>query len=152
MFVLLGIILMWIVVAGVPLENQVRLVEGDVTESHVVNDRYGKATHVEFHLSGNALSYWTDRLPEELIRPHVPADPVHLQFYAEFDGAQPKRTLAGTVKTYGLTVNGREVISLGDRLEGERLFLIWMVLPVSIIFLGIGGGMWLYQSKKPVSD
>jgi hypothetical protein len=126
--------------------NQLRRVEGTVRESNVVTDWYGRGKRIEFALDRSPIRYWTDRFPPELVS-NKPGD-THLAFFAVFEGDIPRRTLAGTVKTYGLSVNDREVISVEDYLMGETYFRRLIMAPIGAVMIAIGVGVWLYRSRR----
>src|SRR5262249_16192441 len=105
----------------------------------IAHDLYGRAKTLNFKLYGSGLTFWTDRFPPEVVSAHAGSPPAHLIFHTEFDGQRPKKTLAGTVKTYGLTVNDREVISADDYLLGETFVRHRIGAPVGAVFLVIGG-------------
>ena len=130
-----------------PSGDQLRLVEGEVQSAEIVRDWYGRATRLEFTLRGSPLRYWTGRFPRELTS--VPlSSPAQVSFYAEFDGPLPKRTPAGTVKTYGLSVNDREIISVDDDLAGETAFRHYVMPPIGTVFLAIGGFLFYRRNQR----
>ena len=70
-----------------------------------------------------------------------------MKFYAEFEGQEPKTSLLGTVKTYGLSVNDHEIISVDHYLEGESALRTYVILPAGGLVLLLSVGSWLYRRK-----
>jgi hypothetical protein len=135
-----------------PSRDQLSLIDGVVQRASVVNDWYGRAKRIEFELKGSDLVYWTDRLPHELMSPSSTENPVRLQFHIQTDGAQPKKTLAGTVKTYGLSVNGRQIISVDEYLEGETALRHLIMAPLGAVLITIGGVIWFRRRRRGVES
>jgi hypothetical protein len=147
-----GVLLGGVLVLGAffprePTRADLRLVEGDVKSAQVVNDWYGRPKRIDFRLRDSAVRYWTDRVVSELAASDHSASPVHLKFYAEFRGEEPKTSLLGSVKTYGLSVNNREVISVDHYLAGESALRTYVMLPFGGLVLLLSVGSWLYRRK-----
>ena len=123
-----------------PARDQLHLVGGVVRTSELVRDWYGRPKTIRFTLVGGPSLYWTDRFPTELVSMSKSDAAPRVSFYVEFEGNQPKKTLAGPVKTYGLTVNDREIISVvDDYLAGETAVRHYIAPAIGAVFLGIGG-------------
>jgi hypothetical protein len=146
-FSFLGLIL--VVGAFFPKEltrNQLQLVEGDVSNALAVLDRHDQVSKIEFSLKGSKVRYWTDRTPPELLS--ATPNNVHVLFYAEPRSETSDAVLSRSVKTYGLSVNGREIISVETYLEGEWAFRQFVMAPLGAVFLVTSLTVWFYRHRR----
>jgi len=144
---LIGVLLL--LAAFIPPEpniDEMQLMEGSVQTAKVVNDWYGRPKSIEFTLTGRSGRYWTDRVPLELRSRHSRS--THVKFFIQANGWTPFPTLSGAVKTYGLTVNGREVISVDHYLEGEGSFRRYVMAPVAAVMMALGLATWHLRKKR----
>jgi hypothetical protein len=64
------------------------------------------------------------------------------------DRGRPKSDLFGSVKTYGVTINGRELISPDAYLEGEGEFREYIMLPIAAVWIAISGAVSFRRYRR----
>jgi len=71
---------------------------------------------------------------------------VHVQFYIDAGVWRP--TFSGAVKTYGLAVDGRTIITVDDYLVGENAVRRFLLAPFGGVILLASLGAWWYRNRK----
>ena len=131
-----------------PSLQELKPIEGTVSSLTPKTDKYGKVSSYEFTLGGYSQVFWSYHKPVD--RGDAKAN-AHVIVYSAFSKGLPEKTLGGTVKTYGLTVNGAMVIDPVTDLESAHLWLDRIFPVLGIIFMGLGIGIWRWREARTAS-
>ncbi len=127
-----------------PIENQLRLVEGDVIGLRAIPGfRRGKIGY-EVYLRGHPIPYHTRHDPCKTRLGCPQGLELHLKFFAAFDGDQPVIVRDGRILTYGLDANGIEITSLEKDLK-KRTFEVFLLAAPCLILLACGVAVIRYR-------
>jgi hypothetical protein len=146
MFIALGgMMLYYSVFERVPAPNEMIPVTGHVSHYRIERSRADNPRRIDFKLWNDDTPYWTDEFDDRWVNGQFDGEDLPVEFHTEsgpvFRG--------GTVKTFGLKVDGRIITRLEDDLASDTKLLrnVFPVLGLVIILIGF----WKWPRKPEIS-
>jgi len=118
------------------------LITGPVEFYNVERSRGDYPSTINFKLWNDDTPYWTNEIHQDWVSGRLDGTTIQVAFYIE---PGPVFRM-GTVKTFGLTVNGRTIKTLENDIAGETMLLRYAYPVLALLMFGFGYWKW---PRKP---
>ena len=126
----------------IPPPEEMVLVTGPVEYYSVERSRGDDPNKINFKMWNDDTPYWTNEMHQDWVSGSLDGTMIQIAFYIE---PGPVFRM-GTVKTFGLEVNGRVVKELEDDIAGETMLLRYVFPVLALMMFGLGYWKW---PRKP---
>lgn len=122
----------------IPPPEEMVLVTGPVEYYSVERSRGDIPNKINFKMWNDDTPYWTNEIDQDWVSGRLDGTTIRVAFHIE---PGPVFRL-GTVKTFGLSVNGRMVKRLEDDIAGETTLLRYVFPVLALMMAGLGYWKW----------